>query len=85
MIGFDTEHSETVHLAHWRSPLRIPLQEASMNRLTAVLVVGQVTELTESMEKFVIEVISTDERSGELAMKWATAQIKVPFSVADVQ
>jgi hypothetical protein len=42
------------------------------------LAVGQ---LTESVERFTVELISTGGQSGEVLMKWATLEIKAPFGV----
>ena len=43
---------------------------------------AEVEQLEESVEQFTIEVVSTGEQGGEILMKWATLQLKVPFSVA---
>jgi len=43
------------------------------------------TELSESVEKFVIELVPTGDQSGEIVMKWATLQLRVPFSIVSMR
>jgi hypothetical protein len=45
-------------------------------------VAAEVTELEESAERLLIRVVSTGDQNGEIVVKWATLQIKVPFSVS---
>ena len=43
------------------------------------------TELTESVETFVIELVATGDESGEIVMKWATLQLSAPFTVVSMR
>lgn len=44
------------------------------------VVPAEATELSESAERFMIEVVPQGDQGGEIVMKWGTLQIKVPFS-----
>jgi hypothetical protein len=47
-----------------------------------VEVATEARELLESVERLLMEVVPTADQSGEILVKWATLQIKVPFPVA---
>jgi hypothetical protein len=48
-------------------------------------VLAEATELAESVERLLIEVVPTAGQGGEIVVKWATLQIKVPFSTVPMR